>query len=91
MSGKTKQSKKDLKWVRRRSYLLRLWRTDDPGGSNWQASLETPGNGERIGFASLEELFAYLLDLTTTYEQDDFRRQDSGESKVSESLKGESK
>lgn len=67
MSEKTKQPNKDQKLIRRRSYLLRLWQTDNPGGPNWQASLETPGNGERIGFASLEELFAYLLDLTTTY------------------------
>jgi hypothetical protein len=68
MNEKTNKSKKDLKWTRRRSYLLRLWRTDGPGVSNWQASLETPENGERIGFASLEELFTFLMDLTTTQE-----------------------
>jgi hypothetical protein len=39
---------------------------DEPGGSKWQASLEIPETGERLGFASLEELFAYLMDLTTT-------------------------
>jgi hypothetical protein len=65
MKNQEKQSKKYLKWSRRRSYLLRLWCTDEPGGSNWQASLEIPENGERIGFASLEELFAYLMDLAT--------------------------
>lgn len=43
------------------SYLLRLWRAEtfDPG---WRASLEDPRTGERIGFASLEQLFAYLMD-----------------------------
>jgi len=61
------QSKKDLKCPRRFSYLLRLWRTDELRGFHWQASLETPETGERIGFASLEELFAYLLDRTTTH------------------------
>ncbi len=66
MNEKAKQFKKDLKCSRRRSYLLRLWRADEPGGFNWQASLEIPETGERIGFASLEELFAYLMDLTTT-------------------------
>jgi len=68
MNEKVKKFKKDLKCSRRCSYLLRLWCTDNPGSSDWHASLEIPGNGERIGFASLEELFAYLMDLTATYE-----------------------
>jgi hypothetical protein len=72
MSEKAKQSQKDLKHDLkrscRRSFLLRLWRTDEPGSFNWQASLEIPETGQRIGFASLEELFGYLMDLTTTYE-----------------------
>jgi len=44
-----------------RSYLLRLWRSEtlDPG---WRASLEDPHTGERIGFASLEQLFAFLME-----------------------------
>lgn len=43
-----------------RSYLLRLWRT--PGGDEqpWRASLEDPLTGERLGFADLEALAAYL-------------------------------
>jgi hypothetical protein len=40
------------------SYLLRLWR-DGPGG-RWHASLQDVKSGERIGFADLERLFAYL-------------------------------
>jgi len=68
MNDKAKQSRKDLKCSPRHSYLLRLWRTNGPGGFNWQASLGIPEAGERIGFASLEELFAYLMDLTTTQE-----------------------
>ena len=47
------------------SYLLRLWqesgsrlsRSDPP---LWRASLERPQSDERLGFASLAELFAYL-------------------------------
>lgn len=54
---------KCLKPPRRLSYLLRLWRTDEPGNSSWQASLENPETGKRIGFANLEQLFAYLMDL----------------------------
>jgi hypothetical protein len=44
-----------------RSYLLRLWceETVDPC---WQASLEDPHTGKRIGFASLEQLFTFLMD-----------------------------
>jgi hypothetical protein len=47
------------------SYLLRLWQES---GSNlpqgdpplWRASLEKPQTGERLGFASLVDLFIYL-------------------------------
>ncbi len=53
---------KDSKCSRRRSYLLRMWCTDELGGFNWQASLEIPETGERIGFAGLEELFAFLME-----------------------------
>ena len=42
------------------SYLLRLWQTTSQGQSQWQASLERPGTGERQGFASLQALFAFL-------------------------------
>ena len=65
MNEKTKQSKKELECPHRCSYLLRLWRVDELKGFHWQASLETHETGERIGFGSLEELFAYLMDRTT--------------------------
>jgi hypothetical protein len=42
------------------SYLLRLWQTSSDGEHIWRASLETPGSGERRGFASLRELFDFL-------------------------------
>jgi len=42
------------------SYLLRLWQTSDGGEQVWRASLQTPGSGERRGFASLRELFSFL-------------------------------
>lgn len=60
------QPKKDMKCIRRRSYLLRLWRNEGTESTDWRASLEILGNGERIGFSSLEELFTYLMDQTTT-------------------------
>jgi hypothetical protein len=48
------------------SYLLRLWRENDGRRVHgvetavWRASLERPQEGERHGFATLEDLFAYL-------------------------------
>jgi hypothetical protein len=54
----------DLKNTHHHSYLLRLWRTEGLGDFGWRASLEIPETGQRIGFANLEQLFAYLMDLT---------------------------
>ncbi len=42
------------------SYLLRLWQT--PQG--WRASLDDAHTGKRLGFASLEQLFAYVMEVT---------------------------
>jgi hypothetical protein len=41
------------------SYLLRLWREGE-GGARWRASLYDPLSGERLGFGSVEDLFAFL-------------------------------
>ncbi len=43
-------------------YLLRLWRTGQAEHGCWHASLENSHTGERIGFAGLEELFAFLME-----------------------------
>ena len=53
----------DLKKPHHLSYLLRLWRTEGLREFEWRASLEIPETGKRIGFANLEQLFAYLMDL----------------------------
>ena len=42
------------------SYLLRLWGAGKGAESTWRASLESPMTGERHGFASLKDLFAFL-------------------------------
>jgi hypothetical protein len=53
------------------SYLLRLWRVSGDGGTHrkektvWRASLESPHTGERMGFASLDALFAFLRQQTS--------------------------
>jgi hypothetical protein len=49
-----------------RSYLLRLWCAGPANSCYWQASLDDSHTGERIGFASLEELFAFLMELVVT-------------------------
>ena len=46
------------------AYLLRLWRADGEEEPVWRASLQRPGEEERCGFGSLEELFAFLCSLT---------------------------
>jgi hypothetical protein len=52
-----------------RSYLLRLWlEPNDPPA--WRAMLESPANGERHGFASLETLFMFLEQETGRLEQE---------------------
>ena len=42
-----------------RSYLLRLWR-EGPAGEPWRASLQSAVTGERLGFASLDDLFGFI-------------------------------
>ena len=42
------------------SYLLRVWRAQVRGQWQWHASLESPHTGERMTFATLNELALYL-------------------------------
>jgi hypothetical protein len=42
------------------SYLLRLWREKGSASIQWRASLQDPHSGERVGFAHLNELVAFL-------------------------------
>jgi hypothetical protein len=46
------------------SFLLRFFETESKGALVWRASLESSGTGERWGFASLDELFAFLRQQT---------------------------
>jgi hypothetical protein len=66
------------------SYLLRLWRENDGEGANgvetalWRASVERPQAGERQGFASLEELFAFLRKETSSGSPQSERPEEEG-------------
>jgi hypothetical protein len=42
------------------AYLLRLWREGSSESTRWRASLQDPHTGERVGFASLEDMFGFL-------------------------------
>ena len=55
-----KGGKMGRKEPRYMSYLLRLWQTRSRGQLIWRASLQSPGSSERRGFASLDDLFAFL-------------------------------
>lgn len=59
------------------SFLLRIWQTGDEGRCTWRASLERPDTRERHGFATLEQLFDFLRDQTTS--QSDWPGIDAGE------------
>jgi len=62
MKMKSRQHDQPLQPVHNRSYILRLWREDRSKAVDWRASLEIPETGKRFGFASLEQLFAFLID-----------------------------
>ncbi len=67
---------------RYRSYLLRLWQISDGKKRIWRASLESPGSGERRGFADLEAMFDFLRDQTGRAQfpdDDDDDADDAGE------------
>lgn len=42
------------------SYLLRLWSVRIDHETEWRASLESSLTGERLGFASLDDLLGFL-------------------------------
>lgn len=65
---------RDLRAALYQSYLLRLWAAEDDGLRCWRAALEDARTGERIGFATLEELFAFLMRRT----EDNMLGEDNG-------------
>ena len=49
---------------RYRAFLLRLWQERSGGEWIWRASLEDPHSNIRTGFRDVEQLSAFLSDLT---------------------------
>jgi hypothetical protein len=64
MRGQLRRTDENQHPIGSRSYILRLWRVDGPQAAEWHASLEDPSTKERFGFASLEQLFAFLMELS---------------------------
>jgi len=46
------------------AYLLRLWQVRDKGQTDWRVSVENAHTGERLGFAHIEDLIAFLRERT---------------------------
>ena len=63
MRNELARIEENRKPVHSRSYILRLWRVNGPQAAEWHASLEDPSTKERLGFSSLEQLFAFLMEL----------------------------
>ena len=59
--------------MRSRSYILRLWCVGEPRDADWHASLEDPFTKERFGFSSLEQLFAFLMEKSEEYHEEERR------------------
>ena len=64
MSRQPRRTDENQQPNRSHSYILRLWRVDRPQPPEWYASLEDPSTKERFGFPSLEQLFAFLMELS---------------------------
>ena len=51
------------------SFLLRLWQVKEDGGQEWRATLENVESGEKRGFTNVEDLLAYLSQVTTKMDE----------------------
>ena len=71
MKRTLKQPTRNISTITKLSFILRLWSVEQGKTSDWQASLEILGTGERFGFANLEELFAFLIDFTEVNQVND--------------------
>jgi len=58
------------------AFLLRLWQVRSEAGPTWRASLESARGGERLGFAGLDELLAFLRRRTAEAEGMEDKTQD---------------
>jgi len=53
------------------SYLLHLWRSPDEETGDWCAVLEQADTRQKVGFANLDDLVAFLHQITRQFESED--------------------
>ena len=73
MGKQPRQSHENHQLIHSRSYILRLWCVGEPRDADWHASLEDPSTRERFGFSSLEQLFAFLMETSEGYHEEEGR------------------
>ena len=73
MGKQPRQSHENHQPILSRSYILRLWCAGEPQTADWHASLEDPSTRERFGFSSLEQLFAFLMETSEGYHEEEGR------------------
>jgi hypothetical protein len=64
MDEQSRPTHENRQSMRSRSYILRLWCAGEPQAAQWHASLEDPSTRERLGFSSLEQLFAFVMEFS---------------------------
>ena len=70
------------------SYLLRLWQAQGTDNMVWRASLEGARSSEQAGFATLDDLFAFLRTQTLIGPESGSDREGNG--KPLATIKGDS-
>ena len=55
------------------AYLLRIWQEAASETAVWRFSLEDPSSGQRVGFADLSALVAFLHQQTSTNQRSEIR------------------
>ena len=55
------------------AYLLRIWQEQVSETAVWRFSLEDPSSGQRVGFADLSALVAFLHQQTSTNQRSEIR------------------
>lgn len=54
-----------------KAFLLRLWRADNDGQPVWRLTLEEAGTRKQHRFHDVEDLRAFLANLTAAYDEGD--------------------
>ena len=64
MKSQSGQAQQDHEPTHSRAFILRIWCVGEPQAGEWHASLEDAFSKERFGFSGLEQMFAFLMELS---------------------------